>query len=240
MFKIVLINIGFLLIAAAPFFLLQLASKLFGFQAFEVAIIAGIILSSLYFATVAYSLRNISDYGSFNFKDFFRGFKTAWPAGLVMGIFTTLLFLFIIPFYMNFTSIGGMILAIFVFWLTMFSLLSFQYYFAVYARLNQNIKKAVKKCIIISLDNSGFSLFLLLHNFIVFLLSLITFLIFPGPAGLLLYVDEALRIRLLKYDWLEANPGTDRKKIPWDAILIEEREKTGTRSFRNFIFPWKD
>ena len=34
--------------------------------------------------------------------------------------------------------------------------------------------------------------------------------------------------------------GSGRRKIPWDAILIEEREKTGTRSLKSFIFPWKD
>jgi hypothetical protein len=72
---------------------------------------------------------------------------------------------------------------------------------------------------------------------------LLAFLL-PGPAGLLLFLDEALRLRLLKYDWLEANPDTTgskkRRQIPWDAILIEEREKTGDRSFRSFIFPWKD
>jgi hypothetical protein len=62
----------------------------------------------------------------------------------------------------------------------------------------------------------------------------------PGPAGLLLFHDEALRLRLLKYDWIEANPNENRRKVPWDALLIDERDKTGTRSLKNFIFPWKD
>ena len=93
---------------------------------------------------------------------------------------------------------------------------------------------------LISLDNSGLAIFVLLHNFIALLLSVFLAFIFPGPAGALLYLDEALRLRLLKYDWLEANPGADRKKIPWDALLIEEREKTGVRTLKNLIFPWKD
>jgi len=49
-----------------------------------------------------------------------------------------------------------------------------------------------------------------------------------------------VRLRLLKYDWLEAHPDANRKKIPWDELLIEEREKTGTRTLKNLIFPWKD
>ncbi|MDR2103555.1 MAG: hypothetical protein LBP42_05565, partial [Treponema sp.] len=64
--------------------------------------------------------------------------------------------------------------------------------------------------------------------------------LFPGPAGILLYLDEAVRLRIFKYDWLEANPGENRRKVPWDALLIDDREKTGTRSLKSFIFPWKD
>jgi hypothetical protein len=74
---------------------------------------------------------------------------------------------------------------------------------------------------------------------ILIIISALTAFLIPGPAGILLYLDEALRLRLLKYDWLEAHPDEGRR-IPWDALLIDEREKTGTRSFRNFIFPWKD
>ena len=38
---------------------------------------------------------------------------------------------------------------------------------------------------------------------------------------------------------LEANPDTDRRHLPWDDILFDEREKVGPRSLRNMIFPWK-
>jgi hypothetical protein len=65
-------------------------------------------------------------------------------------------------------------------------------------------------------------------------------MIFPGPGGLLLFLDEALRLRIFKYDWLEANPDANRRKIPWEALLIEEREKTGNRTLKGLIFPWKD
>jgi hypothetical protein len=71
-------------------------------------------------------------------------------------------------------------------------------------------------------------------------ISLFLAFLAPGPAGALLFLDEAFRLRLLKYDYLEANPDANRKQIPWDALLIDERERTGTRTLRNFIFPWKD
>jgi uncharacterized membrane protein YesL len=205
--------------------------------------IIGIIICSVYLATAAHSLRSISDYGSFSFSDFFSKLRIAWPAGIVMGLFVFLIFMIltvVIPFYLSMESPLGLVLAALVFWVMIFALLSFQFYFTVCARLNTNLKKAFKKCMIISFDNSGFALFTLIYNLIAMIISIILAFMFPGPAGVLLFLDQGLRLRLLKYDWLEANPDANRRKIPWDVLLIEEREKTGTRSFRNFIFPWKD
>jgi len=244
MFRIVVINIGFVAVAAIPVFLPGLAAKFINSTVLGMALTAfGILACSVYLATAAVSLRSISDYSSFSFGDFFRGFKIAWPAGLVMFFLIYLLYMvatFIFPFYLTFESPVGLALAAVVFWATIFALLSFQYYFPVYVRLGSKIITSFKKCMLVSLDNSGFSFFLFLNNIVVLIISVIFFFLFPGPAGILLYIDEALRLRLLKYDWLEANPGADRRKIPWDAILIEERGKNPSRTLKNFIFPWKD
>jgi hypothetical protein len=244
MFKIVVLNIGFIIVVLIPIFLPALAAKYFNSTGLEMALSAfGVLLCSVYIASAAVTVKSISDYSSFEFVDFLKNFKTAWPAGLVMGFFVFLLFLavtVIFPFYLNMESPLGVVFAAVVFWVTIFALLSFQFYFSVYARLGSNIKKSIRKCMIISMDNSGFAFFFLLHNLIALIISIVFVFMFPGPVGILLYLDEALRLRLLKYDWLEANPGENRRKIPWDILLIEEREKTGTRSFRNFIFPWKD
>jgi hypothetical protein len=244
LFRIILINIGFLAITAIPVFLPKLAAVFISSPSLEIGLVAlGIMFCSIYLSAAAHSLKSISDYGTFGFLDFFKGFRTAWPSGLVMGVFLIVIFLMVyvvIPFYMSIESPVGLILGMFVFWAVVFALLSFQFYFTVCARLSTNLIKVFKKCMLISLDNSGLAIFVLLHNFIALLLSVFLAFIFPGPAGALLYLDEALRLRLLKYDWLEANPGADRKKIPWDALLIEEREKTGVRTLKNLIFPWKD
>jgi hypothetical protein len=244
MFKIVVLNLGFVALTAFPIFVPMLIGKLISSVPLEMALTAiGILACSVYLATAAFTIKSISDYGSFSISDFFRNIKTAWPAGLIMGLFVFLLFLVfttIIPFYLSIGSPVGLILAAIIFWTTIFALLSFQFYYTVYARLGNSIKKAFKKCMIISLDNSGLAFFLIIHNILALVLSVIFAFLFPGPIGVLLYLDEALRLRLLKYDWLEANPGANRKKIPWDELLIDEREKTGTRTFRNFIFPWKD
>jgi hypothetical protein len=244
MFRIVIVNLGFIAIVSIPVFIPPLVARFIDSVALSIVISAiGILLCSVYLSTAALTLKSISDYGSFGFADFFGNVKAAWPAGLVMGFFVFVLFIVltvVLPFYISIDSPFGLVLAAIVFWTVIFAMLSFQYYFTVYARLSSKLTKAFKKCFIISLDNSGFSVFVLLSNFVSLVLSVVFAFMFPGPAGILLYLDEALRLRLLKYDYLEENPGANRRKIPWDALLIEERERVGTRTFRNFIFPWKD
>jgi len=244
LFRIILINLGFLVTTAIPVFLPKLAALFVNSPALEMGLAAlGIILCTVYLSAAAYSLKSISDYGTFGFIDFFKNFKDSWRSGLVMGIFIIILFILIrvvIPFYMSIESPIGLLIGMFVFWVVVYSVLSFQFYFPVCARLSSSLKKAYKKCMLISVDNTGLSIFIFLHNLVGLVLSVFLGFMFPGPAGALLYLDEALRLRLLKYDWLEANPGANRKKIPWDELLIEEREKTGTRTLKNLIFPWKD
>jgi hypothetical protein len=244
LFKIVILNVGFILVMAFLVFVPPLAAKIGNSSVFETAlIIFGILCCFIYLAAAALCIKPVSDYGFFSFGDFFRNLKVAWRPGLVMGLFAFVLYLaasVIIPFYLAIESPVGLVFAAIVFWLAIFALISFQFFFTVYSRLTDNLFKALKKCVLISLDNTGFSFFSLFHNIVVLIFSFILALLFPGPVGILLFLDEALRLRLLKYDWLEANPEENRRKIPWDELLIEEREKTGTRTFKNFIFPWKD
>ena len=242
--RIVLVNLGFLLSVTIPVFL----PGLIPIAPLSMLVFAlGLLWCSVYLSAAALSVRAVSDYGSFGFSDFWVNLKAGWKAGLAMGIVAFVLFLMvwvIIPFYLSMASILGFLLAAVIFWTFLLGLVSFQFFYAVHARLDSKLKKAFKKCFIIFFDNPGFAIFCLLHTIVAMALSAVLALLLPGPAGALLFLDQALRLRLLKYDWLEANPQTNpglrRREIPWDALLIEEREKTGTRSIRNFIFPWKD
>jgi hypothetical protein len=244
LFRIALLNLGFIASLAAPVFL----PGLFSHPAPAAAVlIAGVLWCSVYLSAAALSVKAISDYGSFGFADFWNKLKAGWPAGLCLGGVVLLLWAMasiIIPFYLSINSIIGLLLAAVIFWTMTLGILSLQFFFAVRARLDVKLVKVFKKCFIIFFDNPGFAVLSLLHNAAALALSALLAFLFPGPAGLLLFLDEALRLRLLKYDWLEANPDPEprsrRRPIPWDAILIEEREKTGTRSLKSFIFPWKD
>ncbi|MDR2758399.1 MAG: hypothetical protein LBB78_03370 [Spirochaetaceae bacterium] len=241
LFRAALINLGFIASVAIPVFIPSL------FVSFPVIglvfLCIGIIWCFIYLAAAALSLKAVSDYGSFGFTDFFRNLKIAWPAGVVMGLFVFIAYLLVtmvIPFYMAMNSMIGLLLSAIIFWTLVVGILSLQFFLPIRSRLDSKIPKAIKKSFLIFFDNPLFCIFSFVHNLVLLAVSVLLAFLFPGPAGILLYLDEALRLRLLKYDWLEVNPETDRRKIPWEVILIEEQEKTGTRSFKNFIFPWKD
>ena len=254
LFKIVLINLGFIASSTFPIFVPQL----FGAATFAgmVALLIGILWCFVYFSAAALSLRTLSDYGGFGFADFFANLKAAWPVGLFAGGLVFLGFLLstvVIPFYLGMESMFGLMLAAVIFWSMVTAVLALQFFFAVRFRLDNRLLPSIKKCFLIFFDNPMFCIFTLLHNLFMFVISFPLAFLLPGPAGILLFTDEALRLRLMKYDWLEANPEpaaetngfgpppkTARREIPWDAILVDEREKTGSRSFKNFIFPWKD
>ena len=241
LFRAALINLGFIASAAIPVLIPPLLNS-FPIMAL-ILLCLGIIWCFIYLAAAALSLKAVSDYGSFGFADFFRNLKTAWPAGVVAGLLVFaayLLVTLVIPFYLAMNSMVGLLFSAIIFWTLVVGVLSLQFFLPIRSRLDNKISKAIKKSFLIFFDNPLFCIFSFLHNMVILAVSLFLALLFPGPAGILLYLDEALRLRLLKYDWLEANPDANRRKIPWEVVLIEEQEKTGTRSFKNFIFPWKD
>ncbi|MDR0389815.1 MAG: hypothetical protein LBH73_07080 [Spirochaetaceae bacterium] len=240
LFKSAFINIGFIFSLAWPLlfpFLFEGVPALFW-----AALVSGVIWCFVYLSAASWALKAVSDYGNFGFKDFIAALKNTALDGVIAGglaVLFCLLGVYGIPFYLSIDSPLGVIPAALVFWTLVVMLLALQFYFPVRNRLGRKPLTIIKKCFLIFLDNPGFSIALCITSLCIFLFSLVSILLFPGPAGLLLFHDEALRLRLLKYDWLEENPEKGRK-VPWAALLIDEREKTGTRSLKNFIFPWKD
>jgi uncharacterized membrane protein YesL len=241
MFKVALINLGFIASAASPILIPPLLESVpaLGF----IILTAGILWCFIYLATAALALQELSDYRTFGFADFFHNFRTVWPVGLVLGLIFILggmLVTLVIPFYISMNSILGLLLSALIFWTLVAGILSFQFFFSIRARLDTRLSKVIKKSFIIFLDNPFFCILSFILSLVMLVLSALLAFLIPGPGGILLFLDEGLRLRLLKYDWLEANPEADRRKIPWETLLIDEQEKTGTRSFKSFIFPWKD
>ena len=101
-------------------------------------------------------------------------------------------------------------------------------------------KKNIKKIFLIFFDNTFFSLGVFIGSVVILAASSFTAFMLPGVGTIVLWVNAALKLRLYKYDYLEAHPEANRKKIPWDALLIDEKERVGKRTLRGMIFPWKE
>ena len=109
--------------------------------------------------------------------------------------------------------------------------------------MNNDLKKSIKKSFIIFFDNPGFSLFMFLYTIFLVVLSIALFMIAPSFCGIVLAHTNGLRLRLYKYDWLETHPDAspaEKKHIPWQELVAEDRDNVGPRTLKNFIFPWKE
>jgi hypothetical protein len=97
----------------------------------------------------------------------------------------------------------------------------------------------LKKSFLLFLDNPGFTFGLFLGSLLILALSMFTAGLLLGIGTLLLWQNAGLKLRMYKYDHLEKHP-EDRRRIPWDALLVEDRERVGKRTLKGMIFPWKE
>ncbi|MDR1257154.1 MAG: hypothetical protein LBJ86_05350 [Spirochaetaceae bacterium] len=243
--RLALLNAG-LLVSAAFFMIVRRLLALFFPLSAAVSggvFFLGAIWCFVYLSAVSLCVKNISDYGTFGFNDFLRALRSAWTGGAAYGVYfcaAAAAVIFTIPFYLLLGNTAGLFAASAVFWTVVASGIILQYFFAVRARLGAKNIKAVKKCVLLFIDNPLFFIGTMLLSVLFFAASVVSAFLIPGPAGILLFADEALRLRLLKYDWLEQNGGESARCVPWDTILAGEREKTGSRTMRGIFFPWKD
>ncbi len=177
-------------------------------------------------------------------------------AGIMMFL---ILFLFVgVPFYLSMGVFGWIVISI-IGWLILFTLLALQFYFPIGKQLRNPPLKVLKKCYLILLDNTptavlmgllsmGPLLGILIIPFfgssgfwgIVISICGLFLIFFPGLGGLCIFQQNALKLIMKKYDFLEDNPECTKKDLNWDEVLFEEREKLGHRTIKGLIFPWKD
>jgi hypothetical protein len=243
--RVAVLNIGF--IASALFFVF-IHRMLDIFAPLPSAVSAcifflGVSWCSTYLAASAMCVRKISDYTVFGFDDFCKALVSVWPCGIIYGIFVciaVMIFIFIIPFYLLMDSAAGLLTASLFFWTLIVLITAFQYFFVIRARLSVKPMKIIKKSFLLFIDNPLFFIGTICLTLLFLTISVFIAFLIPGPAGTQLFLDEALRLRLLKYDWLEQNGGSGHKYIPWKTVLGEEYEKNSKRSLRSLLTPWKD
>ncbi len=238
--SIALLNLGFILVAGITIYFPVIFKSVP--VLFFISLFIGFVLFFLYSGAVSGMVSQIADYSRPGFKDFLDYFKEFFPSSMLFGIMNVaMVFLFSIafPVYSRMKSIIGPIASSLLFWLMVLWILAIQYFFPVQSRLDKSFKKIIKKMFIIVLDNPLFTIGLLISSLFIFFISAFTAFLLPGISAIFLWHNVALKLRLYKYDYLEDHPD-DRRNIPWDVLLLDDKEKVGKRTLKGMIFPWKE
>ena len=241
MLAVFMLNFGYVLIVGGALYLPYLLS--FSVAASYIGIAVGITAFNFYTGAVSVMAREISDYQTLSFKSFFTYFKEVWKSSLAISIITIIqAFVLVIafPFYFQMGGILGVAAMSVIFWVSVIWWISSQYFFPIRTRLDTSIRKILKKCFMVFFDNTIFSIILGVGTVVTVIISGFTAFLLPGLTSVLIWHQVGFKLRLLKYDYLEENPEADRKKIPWDALLIDEKDRVGHRTLRGMIFPWKE
>jgi uncharacterized membrane protein YesL len=185
----------------------------------------------------------MADYKSVSFADFFRYIREALKASLTLGGITAaqvVILSIAFPFYLSVGGVIGLAAMSLIFWVSIIWWLASQYFFPVRQRLDRKIGKILKKSLLLFFDNTGFTIFMGLGTLFILGISTFTAFLLPGFSAILLWHQIGLRLRLYKYDYIEAHAEADRKRIPWSKLLMNDQERVGPRSLKGMIFPWKE
>jgi len=212
------------------------------------ALVFSVIVLSI--ETFAYSdtAAHIANFDGIRFLDYFKAIPGVLKDGTLFGLLNSAVFIissFSIKYYLfEVRSLFGFALGCALFWVVFFYILAIQWFIPIRGLMHNNFRKCLKKCFIILFDNTGFILAYSLYNLILLVLSVVCIGFFPSMTGILIGNTNALRILLYKYDYLEEHPELktkkERRQIPWESLIAEDREILGPRKLRSFIFPWKD
>lgn len=242
---IVFFNLLVLAIVAGAFFAVTAVasvSPLFSL----LLLIASASLLMIPLLSISDACARIADFKSVPIKDVFLNFPNVWKDAILFGLLISI-FVFMtfvgLPFYFGMGNILGLLLGSMIFWVLLIASLSLQWFMPLRSRFGGGFRKNIKKSFIMFFDNPGFSIFVGIYSFILFVMSAFIAFMAPGAVGIILAHNNALRLRVYKYDWLEQHPELPpkeaRKQIPWDELVAEDRETLGPRDIKSFIFPWK-
>lgn len=200
-------------------------------------------IASLYKGAVSYTTYEFAHYKNEGFSVFFKALKESFTHSILYFFTTSFIivsFTIIIPFYFAYHNIIGYIVSVLVLWVALILAMANMYFFALgKTMMADNARKSLKKAFLIVSDNMGFSIFLGIYLIINFIISVLCAFLVPGITGITLAQQDAMMLLMYKYDYLET-PDSDRKNIPWEVLLYNDKENIGHRTFKGMIFPWKD
>lgn len=190
----------------------------------------------------------ITNYNGIKLKAFFTTIPSVFKDALLFSLLCTALTvvsIFCFDFYfLKMQSIFGFLVGSLLIWIDIFVIFSFQWFIPIRSLMKNNFKKCLKKSFLIFFDNTAFSFGIGLHNLIMGIVSVFLLGTLPSFAGLMIFKTNALKLRLYKYDYLEEHPElttrAERRAIPWEELIYDDKEIVGSRTLKNLIFPWKD
>ena len=238
------LNLLFLVLIAIPFSAAPLMAAVTEPGA-AVVFAIGLLVLFVYAGAVSEVICAATDYHSIELRELLAAIRRSYLGSLAFGAVFLLHLVVLavsIPVYFAMEHMLGLFALVVLFWVSVIWWLSCQFYFPIRSRLGDKPIKALKKCFLVFFDNPGFTVFTGMGSLLLIVGSYLMplFLLIPGPTGLLVWVHVGFKLRLYKYDYIEQHPGPRRQRIPWTALLSEEREKVGPRTLRGMIFPWKE
>ena len=257
LFSVVVINVLFLLSMVGIILLSSFVTTKLGdgttdmtFYLIQTGImLLGIFIICIFSFSYGEMAVKIADFDGVHFLDFFKNIPGVLKdAALFSILITVIIFLsaYSIYFYVieQAQSLMSLFVGALIFWIDIFIALSLQWFVPIRSTFHNPFIKCLKKCFIIFMDNTGFSIFMAFYALILAVLSVLPIGFFPSLAGISIAKHNAFRLRMYKYDYLEEHPELktprERRKIPWEELIYEDRETLGPRKLRSFLFPWKE
>jgi uncharacterized membrane protein YesL len=243
---IFVLNFGYILIFSGVTAFVSLLSGIPGLDnTFKMiaAVAVFFLLFSLYNGTANGMARDMAEYKHPGIKDFIDHFKASFLMSLIYGLISAAilcLLVFLIGFYMQIENFFGAAAFAFLFWGGIIWIAASQYVFPIYFGLDRKFFKIIKKSFLLFFDNPVFTFGLLIGSLVTVAVSVPLFLMLPGIFTVQLWLNAGLKLRLYKYDYIEAKGAGAKIQIPWDSLLVEEKEKVGKRTLKGMIFPWKE
>ncbi len=159
MFRILIMNLGYILVFAIFFFLAPLFT---GIPALFIAIlVVGIAIFALYTGVVSKMCSEIADYKQPGFSDVPRFFKESCGSSLILAL-ALAVYVFVVSvafqFYGGLKSLAGPLAVALLFWVTVGWIFASQYFFPIQSRLDRKFRKILRKTFLVFFDNPGFSI----------------------------------------------------------------------------------
>lgn len=241
LFKLAALNIGFLL--ASGVFIIGPDFVKAPVPLVSLGFLLAFLAIGIWWSACIHILAKVADYETLGVQEIRSALRKSLVPGLQFSAMAAALVVILavaFPFYLERSDALSIAALGIIFWSALGAILTLQFFLPLQARLGGGLWKNLRKSFYLMMDNPLFSLFLLVYNVLVMIASMFLAFLVPGPAALALNLNVAVKLRLYKYDWLESNPASRGQKIPWLALLAEDKERVGKRTLRGMIFPWKD